>query len=380
MKKFIIGFLILLRPGAAQAAEELQTIVVKPGDTLWSISNTYLKDPRKWNVILKYNRLPSSDPSIALPGMPLRVPTTLLKEEYRAAKLVYSLNEVLFRRTGVTDWQGVNTKMDLFKNDTLRTMAGARADVKFYTGEILNLFPNSIAVLRPPGKKNFDVELLAGELRSVKSRVITASARITPKTGDTEFGAKLKDDLTTLVQVTRGKVDVEAQGKTVEVLEGFASEIKLDMAPSQPVKMPPLPQFEQGSATILTASGKAQFNNEGGVVSLANMKPIGKTAGPAVNLPKDLPAADISGKGIDTSEIVKMLSVGNPIQGYHLQVSKDQAFTSTVLDKEYDAFDKIDLNELLPPGNYFMRIALVDLLGFEGKFSAPRPLKIGGGQ
>ncbi|MDP2864747.1 MAG: LysM peptidoglycan-binding domain-containing protein, partial [Elusimicrobiota bacterium] len=397
MKKIILGFLLLC-PGAAQAAEpagaapgpsgsaaELQTIVVKPGDTLWSISNTYLKDPKKWNVILKYNRLPSSDPSIALPGMALRVPTTLLKEEFRAAKLVYSLNEVLFRRTGVTDWQGVNTKMDLFKNDTLRTMAAARADVKFYTGEILNLFPNSIAVLRPPGKKNFDVELLAGELRSVKSRVITASARITPKTKDTEFGAKLKDDLTTLVQVTRGKVDVEAQGKTVEVLEGFASEIKMDMPPSQPVKLPPLPQFEQGSATTLTASGKAQFNNDGGIVSLANLKPMGKTAGPAVNLPKgelpkDIPAADISGKGIDTSEIVKMLSVGNPVQSYHLQVSKDQAFTTTVLNKEYDAFDKIDLNELLPPGNYFMRIALVDLLGFEGKFSAPRPLKVGGGQ
>nr|MDA8130892.1 hypothetical protein [Elusimicrobiota bacterium] len=44
------------------------------------------------------------------------------------------------------------------------------------------------------------------------------------------------------------------------------------------------------------------------------------------------------------------------------------------------AFDKIDLNGLLPPGNYFMRVALVDLLGFEGKFSAPRPLKIGGGR
>ncbi len=391
MKIVIISLLMLLRSGSAYAAKpsgsaaELQTIVVKPGDTLWSISNTYLKDPKKWNVILKYNRLPSSDPSIALPGMPLRVPTTLLKEEYRAAKLVYSLNEVLFRRTGVTDWQGVNMKMDLFKNDTLRTMADARADVKFYTGEILNLFPNSIAVLRPPGKKNFDVELLAGELRGVRSRVITASARITPKTRDTEFGAKLKDDLTTLVQVTKGKVDVEAQGKTVEVSEGFASEVKMDMPPSQPVKLPPLPQFDQGSDTALTASGKAQFNSDGGVVSIANMKPMGKTGGPAANLPKgglpkEMPKADLNDKNIDTAEIVKMLSVGNPIQSYHLQVSKDQTFTTTVLNKEYDAFDKIDINDLLPPGNYFMRIALVDLLGFEGKFSAPRPLKVGGGR
>lgn len=385
MKRILFGLLLLLRPGPSRAAEELQTIIVKPGDTLWSISNTYLKDPKKWNVILKYNRLPSADPSIALPGMPLKVPVTLLKEQYRAAKLVYFLNEVLFRRTGATDWAGVNASMDLFKSDTVRTRVDARADIKFYTGEILNLFPNSIAVLRPPGRKDMDVELLAGELRSVKSRVITASAVIIPKTKDTEFGAKLKDDLTTLVQVTRGKVDVKAQGKTVEVSAGFASEVKMDMPPSQPVKLPPLPQFDQ-SATTLTASRGPQFKSDGGVVSLANMKPVSKTGGPNINLPKgqlpkDMPAVgNIDDKAINTSEIVKMLAVGNPVQSYHLQVSKEQAFTSTVLNKEYDAFDKIDLNDLLPPGDYFMRVALIDLLGFEGKFSAPRPIKVGGGR
>ncbi len=373
---------MLFRPANAGAAEELQTIVVKPGDTLWSISNTYLKDPKKWNVILKYNRLPSADPSIALPGMPLRVPSTLLKEEYRAAKLVYFLNEVLFRRTGASDWNAVSMKMDLFKSDTLRTRADARADVKFYTGQILNLFPNTIAVLRPPGKKNVDVELLAGEMRGLRSRVITASARITPKTKDTEFGAKLKDDLTTIVQVYKGKADVEAQGKTVEVAAGFASEVKMDMAPSDPVKLPPLPELQPGSATTLTASAGTQFKDEGGVVSLGNLKKGGNTPSKlqGAEVPKGVPAASADAKGIDANEIVKMLSVGNPVQSYHLQVSKDQAFGTTVLDKQYDAFDKIDLNGLLPPGNYFMRVALVDLLGFEGKFSAPRPLKIGGGR
>jgi len=386
MKKVLLGLLLLLGPGGARAADELQTIVVKPGDTLWSISNTYLKDPKKWNEILKYNRLPSGDPSLALPGMSLRVPVNLIKVELRAAKLVYFLNDVLYRRTGSEDWPNVTMKMDLFKNDTLRTKADARADVKFYTGEILNLYPNSIAVLRPPGKKNVDVELMAGEMRGLRSRVITASAKITPMTKDTEFGAKLKDDLTTVVQVYKGKADVEAQGKTVHVSAGFASEIKMDMAPSEPVKLPPLQQFEKGSRTALTASAGPQFKSEGGVVSLSNMKPAGKLKGPDVKLPKgelpkEMPAVgNIDDKAIDTSEIVKMLAVGNPVQSYHMQVSKDQAFTAMVLNKNYDAFDKIDLNEVLPPGNYFMRIALVDLLGFEGKFSAPRPLKITGGR
>ena len=373
---------VLLFFAAARAAEELQTVVVRPGDTLWSISNTYLKDPTKWNELLKYNRLPGSDPSIALPGMALKVPVRLIKEQYRAAKLIYYLNEVLFRRTGVADWKGVEMKMDLFKSDTLRTRANARADVRFYTGEILNLYPNSIAVLRPPDKKNTDVELLAGEMRGLRSRVVTASARITPKTKDTEFGAKLKEDLTTLVQVYKGRADVEAQGKTVEVAEGFAAEVKMDMPPSNPIKLPPLPELEQ-TQTALASSGAPQLRTDNGVVSL-NLKKNGKV--PAVNaaLPKDkdltgnLPkVGDVDDKNIDAAEIVKMISVANPVQSYHLQVSKDQNFTNLVLDKTYDAFETIALADLMPAGDYYMRVSLVDLLGFEGKFSAPRRITVG---
>jgi hypothetical protein len=381
MRSLLLPLLLCL--SGAVSAEELQTMVVRPGDTLWSISNTYLKDPTRWNEILKYNRLPSSDPSIALPGMELKVPVRLIKEQYRAAKLVYSLNEVLFRRTGVSDWQNVALKMDLFKNDTLRTRTDARADVRFYTGEILNLYPNSIAVLRPPGKKNTDVELLAGEMRGLRSRVVTASARITPKTKDTEFGARLKDDLTTLVQVYKGKADVEAQGKTVEVAAGFAAEVKMDMPPSDPVKLPAMPELEAAAQTSVASSAGTRLKTEGGVVSL-NMKK-GKT-GPeaAAALPKDkdltkgIPeAGNVNDKNIDANEIVKMISVANPVQSYHLQVARDQNFTSLMLDKNYDAFASIDLNELLPPGNYYMRIALVDLLGFEGKFSASRQIAVG---
>lgn len=381
MMKFLFGLLLLLRGGVSAAPEELQTIVVKPGDTLWSISNTYLKDPKRWNEILKYNRLPSADPSIALPGMPLKIPVSLIKEQFRAAKLVYFLNEVLFRSSGVSDWKGVSSSMDLYKSDTLRTRADARADVRFYTGEMLNLYPNSIAVLRPPGDKNTDVRLLAGELRGLRTRVVTQSAVITPKTKDTEFGAKIKDDLTTVVQVYAGEANVEAGGKTVAVPAGFASEVKMDMAPSQPIKLPKLPDFSDAK-TALASGSRTQLSSDGGIVSLKGLA-TGKAPKVAADLPKaelgkGANVPDINDKDIDTTEIVKMLSVGNPVQSYHLQVSREPGFTTTVLDKTYDAFDNINLNDLLPAGNYFMRVALIDLLGFEGKFSAPRPIKVGG--
>jgi hypothetical protein len=339
MKSVLLGFLIFLHPGVVRATEELQSILVKPGDTLWSISSIYLKDPKRWSELLKHNRLPASDPSIALPGMALKVPVSLLKEKYRAAKLVNFLNDVLFRRAGASDWQGVRMSMDLFNNDTLRTRLDSRADVKFYTGEVLTLSPNTIAVLRPPGKKSADVEILAGELRRVRARVVTRSAVIMPKTGDTEFSARLKDDLTTAVEVTRGVVDVEAQGKKVEVREGFGLEVKMDMPPSPPVKLANLPALEPDGAAAVEP-GKA-WKKQGDGPGAARAKVVRKT-----------------------------------VKGFHLQVSKDRAFTGKVLDKTYAAAEKIELNELLPPGEYFVRVALIDLLGFEGRFSAGRLIKV----
>jgi len=106
---FLALFLLMIFPGSALAAStqesELQAIVVRPGDTLWAIANKYLKDPARWDEILKHNKLPSSDPTVALPGMTLRVPVTLIKEDLRAAHLIYRMNKVLFRRKETADLQ-----------------------------------------------------------------------------------------------------------------------------------------------------------------------------------------------------------------------------------------------------------------------------------
>ncbi|MDT8286370.1 MAG: LysM peptidoglycan-binding domain-containing protein [Elusimicrobiales bacterium] len=374
MKKLLSALLVLTFLSSPSGAEELQTIVVKPGDTLWSIANTYLKDPKRWNEILRYNKLPSADPSIALPGMPLKIPVRLIKEQFRAAKLVYHINEVLFRPVGGARWDGVKTNMDLYRSDTLRTTVNARADVKFYTGEILNLMPNSMAVLRPP-RKDADVQLLSGEMRGVRSRVVTASARIIPRTKDTEFGARIKEDLTTLVQVYKGRAAVEAQGKVVEVSEGFASEVKMDMPPSKPVKLPALPEFSDGGTRLARAS-QPKVKMSGSVISLDAGK--APRAGSGASAPKAGEGAPKPGdaSAIDANEISKMITVANPVQGYHIQASRDRTFSKIDLDRTYEVFDRIDLSNYLPAGTYWVRISYIDLLGFEGKFNAPRQVTI----
>ncbi len=355
--------------------DAIQNIVLKPGDTFPSIARTYLKDSKRWDEVVKLNKLPAD--SIAMPGMVLKVPVNLIKEQYRAAKLVFFVNEVILRKTGAADWGNVAAQMDLFKGDTLRTRSEARADVEFYTKEILNIYPNSMATLRPPNK-NADVDLLAGSVYGRGARVITPSAKITPRTKDTEFDARIKEDLTTQVQVRKGRVGVESKGKTVEVAEGFATTVKFDMPPSQPLKLPPMAEFAEGSAPRLTAGRVPQMKIDGSVISLNQAVPKGGTGSPAVpNMNTNIQTGDVNDKNINAAEIAKMISVANPVQSYHLQVAQNQNFSAPVLDKTYDAFDSINLGELLPPGAYWMRVAYVDLLGFEGKFNAPRQIVVG---
>lgn len=340
-----------------------QNVVVKRGDTLWGIANAYLKDPAKWDQILKYNDLPSSDPTVALPGMTLRVPVRLIKEELRAAHLVYRSNRVDFRRKETADWKNAVEGMELFKGDSLRTLDDAHAKVKFLNAEMLSLDPNSLVIIKPP-RNDFDVELKTGSIFAGRSRVVTATARITPKTRDTQYSTRIEPDFTTKVAVHRGLAAVEAQGETVDVKAGMATEVKMGMAPSVPVKIPDMPEFEARAA---------EFNGE------AIHKPVTLPGGGVV---ADGVLAEQLDRAPDASSLkgeVSSLRVGVPISAYRVQASLHQDFEAIAYDKTFDAEERFEPRyEKIPAGVYWFRIALVDLLGTQEKWSQPRLFSIGG--
>lgn len=263
-----------------------------------------------------------------------------------SANLVRFTKDVLVRRLGATDWGKASRLMDLFGRDTVYTMAGSRAEVRFHTGERLLLAPNTLVVLHPPGKKDAEVEMVAGELLSRRSRIITRSATILPKTADAEFSARLKEDLTTVVSVTRGVAEVEAQGKKVEVRKGYFTEVRPEMAPSLPVKL--TARLKAGTAAAAPAPVQAP--------------PLRDTEPPEFSEFDFLPPDALD--SVDTH------------QGYQLQVASDRDFSVLVFDRTYKTSERPDLNKLLPPGAYFMRAAKIDLLGYKGKFSPPRAIRV----
>jgi len=339
-------------------ADSFQQVVVKPGDTMWAIANKYLKDPARWDEILKHNKLPTKDPTVALPGMTLRVPVRLIKAQLRAAHLVYAINRVLYRSKETASWKSGRLAMELFQGDTVRTLDESKARVKLLDKELLSLEPNSMAVIKPLGRDG-DLELKSGSVFAGRARVVTASALVTPRTRDTRYSATVEADLTTRVDVFKGAAGVEAQGGTVEVPAGMSTRVSPGLAPEVPRAIENLPEVENRAfeyASAVKVGGGAAPEPRGPVTTL------------------QAPEADADSLRGD----LQSLRVGLPIAGYLVQAATDKDFKNIVLDKKFEAEERLRPSEEgLKPGAYWWRIAVIDLLGTEGRFSEPRYYTVG---
>lgn len=366
MRKLLITLLLLLcvfcgffAPSAFTEEIIFQEIIVKDGQTLWAVANEYLQDPKRWPEILQYNRLPVSDPNVVLPGMKLKVPLLLIKEHLRAAHLIHLLNRVDYRRKEETLWKKALPNMELYQGDGVKTLKASLAEIKFPSGEMLKIHENSLAIIRPEEKRE-EVNLLMGELRASKAKVITAGAIVEPKispTGATpDFRTKIKEDRTTLVAVYKGEVDVTAQGKTITVPAGFGSEVKLQTTPSLPI---PLPSLE-AEPKIKTASPQLAISGvpqPGGEQEIPSPPSAIQKFSLELTLPKE------------KKEIITQEEGVTPFYQYHLQIAKDKEFKNLVVEETGPLSEKIDLKHNLPDGFYFWRLAYLDSLGLESKFS-----------
>lgn len=338
---------------------EFQVIEAKPGQTLWEIAQIYLKDPKKWDEIIKYNNLPG-DPYQVLAGKKLRVPVNLIKEEYRAAHFDRINGDVRVRAGGKSAWEDAFKVKDLFKGDTVRTNSNSYADVRFYTGQILNLFANSMVIIKPPESKESDIKLMTGQIKAKDTSIITISAKITPKVKNTEIAAKIKEDLSTVVQVYKGEADVEGKGQKVTLKEGFSTEVKINSIPKAPEKMPDIIRDVKMKGLDVNVSKN--------IISVKYVKP--KDANLNIEIEDQSKAKELkltNNVNIDLSKAVS---------GYRLQVAKDIDFKNIVLDKKFDVFKSLNLSNYLTKGKYYFRISYIDLIGFEGDFTQPKEIII----
>ncbi|MCS7231379.1 MAG: FecR domain-containing protein [Elusimicrobiota bacterium] len=378
--KVIIIFLILYNYNLTfsqqykiQEAEEkeilLQEIEVKEGQTLSYIANYYFKDPKLWPEILKYNKLDIKDIYAPLPGMKLKVPIFIVKEKFRPAYLIYILNKVKYKKSDSVIWEEPTINMELYNNDAIATYEKSRANIKFYSGEILTIDENSFVTIRPELKQE-EVSLHKGAVRATKAKIITDNAvitpRIEPKTEKTDFRTKIREeDKTTLVEVYEGAVDVTAQGKTVYVPKGFGTEVKPLSPPSLPKALPTPPQLYIEAAKV-SPENELVLSKNIPAFSLTLSEPkiekeviLEETTPPLLKEEKE-----------KIPQPLKPKTIGRIIKKYNLQISKEKDFKKIIYEEtnELKPDQKININLKslqLPDGKYFLRVSYVDDLGFE---------------
>lgn len=364
MKTTLLFLLIAFWAQAQEQSRYYQNVRVEAGDTLWSLAQHYLKNPKKWPDILKYNTLPSSDPTVALPGRVLKIPVLLIKESLRAAKLIEKNNLVSYRKADSVQWQSAGVGQQMAQQDGLRTGEASRALIRFAAGEDLGLGPNSFAVIKPEALSNAlpgGASLMSGEARSRGVRLTAGTATIVPRTQKTDYRARIEQDLSTIVEVYQGAADVSSQGRSVLVNEGFATKVPARAPPQKPVAMPPMPAtwtigqpflpeiFEQNqpSATLIIQDGKVAFNQ------------TPNPATPPTTIRQSLPQG---GKGLAS---------------FRIQMAKEAGFEDILWDRSYPIDESFRLvDSRLEDGAYYLRAAYKDLLGFESAFSPGRSIVI----
>ena len=301
---------------------------------------------------------------MALPGMTLKVPAMLIKEDLRAAKVVQKRNNVFFRRKDSAEWKSANLNMDIFRDDAVRTLEDSLARVSFIDQGILQIDANSMAIIRPM-KRDYDIFLKSGGVFVGRAKVVTVSAEITPRTTDTSYSAQVRPDLSTRVQVYRGQATVKSQGKSVNVDAGMGTEVKLGAAPSVPFTVPNLPDFEARRA----GSQGLQAGPQQG----RGQEPLGHGPGPA---PRDnAPAATIEDIYADVNNMRH-----DALIGYHLQFSYTQEFDQIQWERTFEVESKIKAVDIkLPPGRYWVKMFPIDLLGTRGSARPAKPYMLGAG-
>ena len=370
--------------GILRSAEVLQEVTVKDGDTLWGIANYYLKDPKKWPEILKHNNLPLTDPAAALPGMKLKIPVLLIKEELRKAILVYLLNDVRFRKKDKAEWNQAAKDVELYNEDSLRTMEKSRAHVNFYSGELLKLDENSLAVLRPELKVE-EVNLLAGAVRAGSVKLITPTAQVTPKGRGTVYKARIRPDKALIVQVEKGNAEVfrVETGITVNGPAGQANITIPKKAPTRPMKVAPMPDFDvaEFSAAGEILPGKI-YMKEPPEDRQADLKvePVkGKTAKDAPPEAELKPGKEPKAEEVKSPEKKPKVEI-KVKKGYRLQLSLDPKFSTIFAEQKGEMADGDPLAEdqeyELPDGKYYRRISYFDPAGNEGDFVDLYPLEL----
>ncbi len=428
-KRALLSLIALLCLPLAQAAttpESYWVYMVKPGDTLSNISQTYLISTKKWPGLQKENKV--GEPKQLTPGTQLRLPVSLLKREAVEAE-VLNLQGPVTR----TPLKGASQPLDkaarLQTGDTIETGIDATVSLKFIDGSRLLLTPKSrlvlseMVMLGKSGVAQTVMELQQGALDTqvakqsptvgryeVKSRAVNLAVR------GTDFRASVDPtDQVGRSEVLEGAVQASAAGTPVLVPAGFGTSAVPGQPASPPVALLKAPDLSGADKRIervplrfqwSTLSGASRYRAQvfsdksferlllDGVFSTPGAKWTDLPDGRYVLRVRGVDPGGLEGLNADQEFVLKArpeapfataplegtksygptakLIWSNSVaaQAYHVQVSTQADMSNPIAD--LPMVTGTEQTVTLEPGKYFWRVASIAAGADHGPFGDPQ--------
>jgi hypothetical protein len=326
------------KPRPAAETEQTTPYVTRKGDTLYDIAARYLRDSGDWRALARLNHVDA--PGHLQPGVTLRLPVALLREE-RVAATVVATSGPVERAYGNGAYTALAIGMKLTEGDRIRTGHNGFVTLELEDGSHVSV-PQDSSI----GLDRLRETVFTGStdrlIRLERGEVDNEVAHATKK--DSRFQIR-SPSVVAGVRGTRFRVNYDSgtQVSAVEVLDGA---VGVDAAGAAPPAGAPL----AASAQLL----KAKFGSVTRAGGAAG-SPVALLAGPSLVQP---------GRIQDAPDVAFDLAPLEGARSYRVQVGRDAGLLDVIRDQRVDTPHASFAN--VPDGTYFVRISAIDANGLEG--------------
>ncbi|MCU7960040.1 MAG: FecR domain-containing protein [gamma proteobacterium symbiont of Bathyaustriella thionipta] len=337
MKKIVyllfIALLMLAAPllVAQEGGEAMFHYKVKPGDTIWTFSHFYLKDPESWAAVQKLNQIPVARE--LQPGTVLQVPMSWLRKRSAQGHLLVVQGQVSLSHAGGKAHQAQLDEA-VAAGDQVQTGDESHAVIALRDESEIQMGSNTLLdfrkiqfVVEPPSSGAYIIqsrgttELRVNPQRPQDLGFVVETPQATTSVRGTHFRVQVEDNDSMRSEVLHGQVLLANEQGKVAVNKDFGSRVRHNQAPSAPRQ-------------LLAA-------------------------------PADLPGGEFPAGSVNLHwSAVKGASV------YQVQVASDEQFHQQI-STQTSPKAALTLDDLAE-GSYWLRIHAIDAQGFHGRNAISR--------
>ncbi len=419
--------LLLVALGAAPSASAEEWIyTARPGDNLWDLSATYLKDVSDYRRLQRHNHIKA--PKRIPPGTQLRIPIAWLKHAPASVQVVHVRGHAEFVRGSDAQAHPLSPGDALAIGDRVRVDPDGNATLRFADGSTLVLQAGSeltLDTLTAYGKTGMvdtrlrlqhgRVETKVRPLRGPASRyeVITPAAVTAVRGTDFRISAN-RDRPVSRSEALSGEVGITGAGVTQVLPAGFGTLAEAGKPPLSPRPLLPPPDISSLSARVNRLPVRLSWPPlDGATAYRAQVAPDAAFATLLIDRVLTKPDFQLSDLA-DGQYVVRLraiddigleglnadhrLIVKSPLQPvlespvvdknqarfqwqggtdahrYQFQIARDAEFEE-LIDERTVAESQLTL-ENLKPGTYYCRVSAVEPGGFVGPFSVSQRIEI----